>query len=63
MEDKTIAISLKDMYQFLISECRCGYTRNNHLMPDDAYDKVKKYFPEMFKIDKFMAFGHFQDII
>jgi len=51
MENKTIAVDLKDFYQLLIAECRYGYTRNNHLMPSGAYDKVKYYFPKMFEID------------
>ena len=52
MENKTIVVDLKDFYQLLIVECRYGYTRNNHLMPSGAYEKVKQYFPEMFKIDE-----------
>ena len=55
-------IELKDVYQLLISECRYGYTRNNHLMPDGAYTKVKKYIPEMYKIDKDYALRTLQQI-
>ena len=55
-------IELKDVYQLLISECRYGYTRNNHLMPDGAYDKVKKYIPEMYKIDEEYALYTLQQI-
>lgn len=50
-----IQIELKDLYQFLISECRYGYTRNNHLMPDGAYDHAKKYLPKMLISDKNFA--------
>ena len=52
MENKTIAVDIKDFYQLLIAECRYGYTRNNHLMPGGAYDKVKKYFTKMIDIDE-----------
>lgn len=49
--NKDIPVELKDFYQLLIAECRYGYSRMNHLMPDGAYDKVKKYLPIMLKID------------
>jgi len=49
---KKIELELKDVYQMLISECRYGYTRNNHLMPSGAYDKVKRIIPQMYKVDK-----------
>ena len=45
-------IELRDLGQLLLFKCRYGYTRNNHLMPADAYDKVKKYIPEMCRIDR-----------
>ena len=45
-------IELRDVGQLLLFECRYGYTRNNHLMPAEAYDKVKKYIPEMCRIDR-----------
>ena len=45
-------IELRDVGQLLLFECRYGYTRNNHLMPTEAYDKVKKYIPEMCRIDR-----------
>ena len=45
-------IELRDLGQLLLFECRYGYTRNNHLMPAEAYDKVKKYIPEMCRIDR-----------
>lgn len=45
-------IEIKDLYQLLIAECRYGYTRNNHLMPDGAYEHAKKYLPLMLKEDK-----------
>ena len=48
---KTLALELKDIYQMLIAECRYGYTRNNHLMPWGAYDKVRRIIPEMYKVD------------
>lgn len=52
MEEKNISISLKELYQMLVGTCRYGYTRNNHLMPADAYGKVKKFIPEMHKVDE-----------
>ena len=49
---KTLDLNLKDIYQMLIAECRYGYGRNNHLMPDGAYDKVKRIVPQMYEVDK-----------
>lgn len=49
---QTIQVTLKDVYQMLIGECRYGYSRNNHLMPWGAYDKVKRLVPQMYEIDK-----------
>ena len=46
-----VGVEIHELYQLLISECRYGYTRNNHLMPWGAYDKVKRYLPLMFKKD------------
>ncbi len=48
---QNIFIKTHDIYQLLIAECRYGYGRNNHLMPDGAYDHVKKYLPKLFKAD------------
>lgn len=47
-----VEVTLKDIYQFLISECRYSYSRNNHLMPWGAYDHVKQYLPKMLKEDQ-----------
>jgi len=49
---KTMELTLKDVYQMLIAECRYGYGRNNHLMPGGAYDKVKRIIPQMYEVDK-----------
>lgn len=49
---KTMNVSLKNIYQLLISEMRYGYRRNNHLMPSCGYDKVKTLVPQMYEIDK-----------
>jgi len=46
-----VEITAKDLYQFLIVECRYGYARNNHLMPGGAYDHVKKYLPLLLNTD------------
>lgn len=50
-----VEIKPKDLYQFLLTECRYGYTRNNHLMPDGAYRHVEEYLPELLKADKEIA--------
>ena len=49
---KTMNVSLKNVYQLLISEMRYGYRRNNHLMPSCGYDKVKILVPQMYEVDK-----------
>ena len=49
---KTMNVSLKNVYQLLISEMRYGYRRNNHLMPSCGYDKVKTLVPQMYEVDK-----------
>ena len=49
---KTMNVSLKNVYQLLISEMRYGYRRNNQLMPSCGYDKVKTLVPQMYEIDK-----------
>ena len=49
---KMMNVSLKNVYQLLISEMRYGYRRNNHLMPSCGYDKVKTLVPQMYEIDK-----------
>lgn len=46
-----VSLDLKDMYQLLVCYLRYGYTRNNHLMPNCAYDKVKELIPQMYKVD------------
>ena len=50
-----VGVEIHELYQLLIGECRYGYTRNNHLMPWGAYDKVKRYLPLMFKKDPEVA--------
>ena len=55
LKKDAVRIPLKDIYQLLIAECRYGYTRNNHLMPSGAYDRVKEYLPGLCKIDKGFA--------
>ena len=53
--NKKLELDLRDVYQLLIAECRYGYTRNNHLMPGGAYDKVKRIVPQMYEVDKDFA--------
>lgn len=50
-----VEIKPKDLYQFLLTDCRYGYTRNNHLMPSCAYEHVKQYLPKLLKADKYLA--------
>ena len=50
-----VEIKSKDLYQFLLTDCRYGYTRNNHRMPDGAYRQAHEYVPELLKADKGMA--------
>ena len=49
---KMMNVSLKNIYQLLISEMRYGYRRNNHLMPSCGYDRVKTLVPQMYEVDK-----------
>ena len=49
---KTMNVSLKNIYQLLLSDMRYGYRRNNHLMPSCGYDKVKTLVPQMYEVDK-----------
>ena len=48
---KTLDLTLKDIYQLLISDCRYGYGRNNHLMPGAAWDRVKELIARMYEVD------------
>ena len=60
--NKKLDLDLRDIYQMLISECRYGYTRNNHLMPGGAYDKVKRIVPQMYEVDKEYAINTIKQI-
>lgn len=60
--DKKLEISLKDIYQLLISELRYGYTRNNHLMPSSAFTRVKDIIPKMIEVDKDFALATLRQI-
>lgn len=46
-KDREVGVDVKDLYQFLISDCRYGYTRNNHLMPWGAFHHAYDYLPKM----------------
>ena len=50
--NKFIKIDIHALYQLLISECRYGYTRNNHLMPGTAYNRVEMLLSDMYKCNK-----------
>lgn len=62
MKNKQVKVKVGDLYQFLISECRYGYTRNNHLMPWSAFNKVKDYIDRMYKVDKDRAIDTLKQI-
>lgn len=47
----TVEIEVHDLYCYLLSECRYGYTRNNLSMPNDAYASCYKYLPVLSKVD------------
>lgn len=49
--NRSVAVDCQDLYQLLIAECRYGYTRNNHLMPDGAFSHCKEYLPLMAQQD------------
>lgn len=50
-EKNAVAVFKKDLYQFLIAECRYGYSRNNHLMPSGSYRHVWIYLDKLEKVD------------
>lgn len=51
LKKNTVAVSTKDLYQFLIAECRYGYSRNNHLMPYGSYSHVWAYLDKLEKVN------------
>ena len=51
-DNKYVQVRQRDLYQFLISENRYGFTRNNHLMPRGSFDHCKEYLPLMLKADR-----------
>lgn len=51
MEEKTVKVGLKTLYQLMISDLRYSYTRNNHLIPSGTYPETKKLFEDMFNVD------------
>lgn len=55
IEIRAMEVKPKDLYQFLIAECRYGYTRNNHLMPGGAYEHAKTYLKELLNVDARLA--------
>ena len=46
-----ISLSLKDVYTYLLTHNRYGYTRRNHLEPSSAFDSCKELVPKMLKKD------------
>lgn len=56
MEKKMVNIESLDFYRLLLANLRYCYTRNNHLEPTYAYDRVKEeYLPELFEVDEDVA--------
>lgn len=49
---ENMELSLRDVYQLLITEGRYAYTRNNHLMPTGFYDRVHKLIEKMVEINE-----------
>ena len=49
---ENMELSLRDVYQLLLTEGRYAYTRNNHLMPSAFYDRVHKLIEKMVEINK-----------
>lgn len=54
---RDITLDIKTVYQILIGDLRYGYTRNNHLMPSDAYDKAKSILNLMKKTNSTWAYS------
>ena len=46
-----LEIEPKMLYQLLISEARYGCSRNNHLMPDGAFDNIRAILPQFYDLD------------
>lgn len=51
MKDKIIGLTPTELYRLLITDCRYGYTRNNHLVPSAAYDEISRLLEEMRGVD------------
>lgn len=47
---EVVSVGCKDLYQMLIESCRYGYTRNNHLMPDGAFEHCRTYLPRLKRV-------------
>ena len=55
MKKEFVKVEVKDLYQLLLCNCRYGYTRNNHLMPDSSFTQAERYLQAMVKVDKELA--------
>lgn len=51
MEEESIRLTPTELYRLLISDCRYGYTRNNHLMPSAAYGEASSLLEKMLEAD------------
>lgn len=48
---KEITIQSNLLYRFLIWGCRYGYTRNNSIMPEEAFSVCQEILPKQFEVD------------
>ena len=46
-ETNGVCVDVHTLYQLLLSDCRYGYTRNNHLMPWGAFEHCRVLLPQM----------------
>ena len=49
---KKVSVDMRDLYQMLVTECRYGYTQNNHFMPEGAFEHCRTYITKMLSVDK-----------
>lgn len=48
---KKVRVEPIDLYRFLLESNRYGFTRNNHLMPDGAFNACRDYLPALYEAD------------
>ena len=47
----SVEVDINEVYQLLISTCRYGYTRFNHLEPSCSFMTCKEILPKMLEAD------------